>query len=418
MRRLPTTLLALALASLLASPAFAQGVTVSQEQSRAAQEVNRARAAAGQAPVTSNAALNTAAYRHSRYLGEEGQRGHYETLRHSPYYTAYSPADRAAALGYTGPVSENVGRKSFTATGTRTYLAVDNAIQWWLAAIYHRFSILNPRTVTLGYGPYYTSTRAYSTLDMGTDRTGAGPVVKWPVPNQTGVPTGFQNESPNPVAQWGRECTDESPCGYPVSVTWRQGEVRATSLTLRRADTGAAVYGYRLTPQNDQYHLWSVSLSFIPDRPLDHGVRYTATFAGEHTPVSGGDAIPFSHTWLFTAQHAPGVLLRSSPASYAKGAPRQGPISLAFTQPVRNYTLVATPYSQISYTGVGASLARSSDGTEVAFSFAKPAGETTTTVQLSPSAPLAANTTYRLRYAFADAWGRPQRGTLYFTTGP
>ncbi len=41
----------------------------------------------------------------------------------------------------------------------------------------------------------------------------------------------------------------------------------------------------------------------------------------------------------------------------------------------------------------------------------------TKTVSLQPTTTLAANTRYRLSYTLVDMWGRPQRGTLYFTTG-
>ena len=411
MRRPCALLLALALLILANTPALAGGVTVDQEQARALSEVNRIRAMAGLAPVARDPGLDMAAYMHSRYEGETGDTGHYETLSASPYYVGYAPKDRALKYGYTAAVGEDVYQSSFGSTGTRTYLPADNSIQWWMAAIYHRFPIIAPTTKHIGYGTYYKGTRAYSTLDFGKDSGLTGPVVRWPVPDQAGVMIGFNNEYPNPVAQFGATC----PCGYPASISWPQGTPSYTSVSMRRASDGAAVAGYILTPQNDKYHSWAKSLSFIPKAPLEYATTFSVTFEGQVTS-STGTVTPFSYAWSFTTQPAPGALVSSSPASGSSGVALQPGIVLDFSRPIRSYTLVPTPSSQLSYTGVGLSLARVSDGAEVGISIAQPITDTTTRVQLSPSAPLDAGTSYRLKYVLADEWGRSQSGSLSLTT--
>lgn len=411
MRRYYSLLLALVLLVLASPLALAGDLTVEQEQARALSEVNRIRAMAGAAPLSRDSGLDTAAYMHSRYQGETGETGHYETQSTSPYYVGYKTKDRALKYGYSAAVGENVYRSSFGSTGTRTYLSVDNSIQWWMAAIYHRFPIIGSTTQHIGYGPYYKGTRAISTLDFGKNYGLTGPVIRWPVPDQTGVIIGFQGESPNPVAQFGATC----PCGYPLSISWSQGSPSYTSITMKRASDGADVPGYILTPQNDQYHSWARSLSFIPKTPLEYATTYAVSFQGQVTS-STGTATPFSYTWSFTTQPAPGALVGSSPASGSSGVAQQPDIVLDFSQPIRSYTLVPTPSSQLSYTGVGVSLIRISDGAEVGINIVQPTTDTTRRVQLSPSVQLDAGTSYRLKYVLADEWGRAQSGSLSFTT--
>ncbi len=390
---------------------LADDVTVDQEQARALSEVNRIRTIAGLAPVTRDPGLDMAAHMHSRYQGETGETGHYETQSTSPYYVGYRPKDRALNYGYTAAVGEDVFRSSFGSTGTRTYLPADNSIQWWMAAIYHRFPIIAPTTQHIGYGPYYKGTRAISTLDFGKNYGLTGPVVKWPVPDQTGVIVGFQGESPNPVAQFGATC----PCGYPVSVSWPQGTPSYTSISMKRASDGTDVPGYILTPQNDQSHSRARSLSFIPQAPLEYGAAYAVSFEGQVTS-STGTATPFSYAWRFTTQPAPGALVSSIPASGASGVAIEPSVVLDFSQPIRSYTLVPTPSGQLSYTGVGMSLIRVSDGAEVGINITQPTTAPTKRVQLSPSVQLDAGTSYRLKYVLADEWGRSQSGSLSFTT--
>ncbi len=257
-------------------------------------------------------------------------------------------------------------------------------------------------------------------LDFGTDYALSGPVTRWPRPYQTGILTGFHNEQPNPVVQFGRTCTSTDPCGYPVSMTWYKGAVKYTSITLKRASDGLAISGYRLSPQNDQFHNWSTSLSFIPQKALAYNTKYTASFQGKFNPTYGSNpdnGTAFSYTWSFTTLPPPGKLVSSSPVNGATGTSQLPSISLSFSRSLRVYTLVGTPYSALRTGGIGMSLARASDGAELGIAIAQPTTTMTKTVSLQPTTTLAANTRYRLSYTLVDMWGRPQRGTLYFTTG-
>lgn len=415
MKQLRTLLLMLALITLaIPGTTLADGVTLSQEQQRAIDEINRYRRRVGVQPTTVSSKLHTSASNHARYIVETGEWGHYETITSSPYYTGYKSKDRAAHAGYTNDnVSENWMRQSFGTTGARTYLVVDNAIQWWMTGIYHRFPIVSPRTEHAGYGPYYKGDKASQILNFGTNWSLTGPLTRWPLKGQKGVGIELRGESPNPLEQFG----GAFPSGYPVSMTWYRGAVKDTSITMVRTRDGLSIPGYKLNPQNDVYHGYSTSLSFIPKAPLKYNTEYTVTFQGvfaANGDLNSGD--PFTHTWSFTTMPAPGKRTRSAPANNSTGAPLSPDISLTFNRPMRSYTLV--PYTGAPlWSSLGIKLVRASDGVPVNISITQPATARTQVVSLKPMSALQPNTRYRLDYTLADAWGRPQRGAIYFTTG-
>ena len=415
MTKLARTLgLAFLMLALLTPAADAAGITTAQEQQRARDETNRYRSMVGMPAVSSTSGLNSAAIGHARYVLQTGEHGHYESRTTSQYYIGYAPGDRARLYGYTNDsITENYYMGSLGARGTRTPLVTDNAMQWWMTAIYHRFPIVSPRTEHVGFGPYYLNGRAVQVLDFGGDYNKTGGVTRWPVTNQVGVGTRLDGESPSPVAQFG----GSFPTGYPVSMTWYRynANLRYTQMTLVRARDGANIDGYKLTPGNDQTKLsyYSTSLSFIPQNPLAFSTRYTATFKGSI------DGAAFSYQWSFTTMPAPGRLLESTPATGASNTPRVPNISLSFSQPVRTYTLVRSPYrGGLDANGVGISLVRASDGMEMGISITLPTTRTTKTVTFKPTVTLAPNTRYSAHFTLADAWGRPYRDAVHFTTQP
>ena len=114
---------------------------------------------------------------------------------------------------------------------------------------------------------------------------------------------------------------------------------------------------------------------------------------------------------------APGRLVKSIPATGATNTSRAPNLSLYFNQPVRTYTLVRSPYrGGLDSNGVGISLVRASDGVEIGTAITQPTTSTSKTVTFKPTATLAPNTRYTARFTLADAWGRPYRGTVHFTT--
>jgi uncharacterized protein YkwD len=413
MKTLRALALSAALLAFTATSIFAAGVTPAQEQTRARDEVNRIRTRVGVAAAASSSALNAAATTHAKYMVSANEYGHFETIRSDPYYRGYGPVDRGLYYGYSNSsVDENWKSDSLGSGGVRTPLTVDNAVQWWMSAIYHRFSIVSPQTEHVGYTANYVPGKSVSVLEMGKDYGAAGPVTRWPVPNQTGVGTRLDYESPNPVAQFG----GSFPTGYPVSMTWyRYGRsLRYTAMTMVRSSDGAPVDGFRMTPDNDTTKLsyYSTSLTFIPKAPLAYDTQYTVRFAGTF------DGAPFDHTWSFRTMIAPGWRTASAPANGATAVSRTPPLSLGFNRLMRTYTFVASPLSNgLQANGVGISLTREADGAEIPLSVSRPTATTARTVSFRPTTTLAATTRYRITYTLADQYGRPYRGVVTFTTG-
>ncbi len=409
MKTLATLFGALALLLVFTPIARADGVTLAQERQRAVDEVNRYRAQAGLTKVSVASPLNSAASGHARYQIETGELGHFETLKTNPLYVEYGPLERARRYGYTRTgVSEDWMGTSLGATGARTYFTADNSVQWWMSAIYHRLPIIRPGTSSIGYGTHRKDNLSVAVLNFGTNLNVAGPVVRWPRPNATGVGVFVKREFPNPLEKCG---LTSDTMGYPVSMSFHTGTVAATSVTMKRADSGLQVAGCNLTPANDQRHANAKSISIVPVQPLAYNTRYTVSFQGK---VNG---TAFNSIWSFTTMPGPGRLVSSSPTPGATGTTLQPTVALNFSLPIRSYTLVRSPYSQLGYTGLGASLSPAAGGREVGFTIVQPSGTATRAVYLKPSAALEPNTKYRVSFAFSDLWGRPQRGTVYFTTG-
>ncbi len=395
--------------------ARAAGITASAEQQRAAAEVNRYRQMAGQKTVGLSWALDKAATGHAGYMGHTGEFSHYESKTSSPYYVGRAPYDRALRFGYRNDsISEDILWQWIGSAGQRTYAGVDTSVQWWMGAIYHRFAILSPHTQSIGFGSYRVPGKVLYAMDFGGSYDRTGPKVRWPVPGQSGVDVGGENEYPNPLAPcYGSSAPTQY--GYPVSVSWYTGAVKLTSARLVRSSDGRAVAGCALSPQKDQYHSYSTSLSFVPRAKLAYGTRYTVTFKGVHS--SDGDlahGTAFAYSWSFTTEPPPAALSGSSPRSGATGVSLQPSVALYFSRPVRTYTFVAATQSQLGSGAVGVSLARS-DGSQIGISFVRPSAQTTTKVVLRPSSALARGTTYVVSFRFLDSWGRPVEGRVSFT---
>lgn len=280
---------------------LASASTTSDEQQRAVNDVNAYRQAVGMPPVSLRSSLNTASSKHSLYMYEADDFGHYEAHSSNPYYVAYSPTDRASKFGYTNQfVNEDI---LWTSSGSKgTPLLADTATQWWMGAIYHRFAIISPNTKHIGFGTHYAPNKNFAVMDFGGDYGDTGPIVRWPMPNQSGVPGSVSNELPNPLVPcYGNNAP--SKFGYPISISWFHGAVKYTSISLKNPRTGWQPQGCRLSPQNDQFHKYSTSLSFVPKYGLRYSTKYTVSFKGVY--ASDGDLSHgkwFSYSWSFTTQ--------------------------------------------------------------------------------------------------------------------
>lgn len=144
--------------------------------------INAYRRAAGVPPISLVDALSSNCWFHSRYMAEKNEITHNEDTT-SPWYTA---------AGQSCAQNSNVWLGS---DYNRPIWQPANAIDSWVASVGHRMWLLYPTTPAFGFS-FYTAAnnRAGASLDVlsnintGKDTSYAGWPVRYPAPNQTGIP--------------------------------------------------------------------------------------------------------------------------------------------------------------------------------------------------------------------------------------
>ncbi len=144
--------------------------------------VNAYRIAAGVPAVALIDSLSNNCWYHSRYMAEENEIAHSERTN-SPWYSAEGQScgqNSNVWLGseYSKPIWQPI-----------------HAINGWMDSVGHRMWLLYPTTPAFGFS-FYTANnnRAGSALDVlsrintSKDLTYAGWPVRYPAPNQTGIP--------------------------------------------------------------------------------------------------------------------------------------------------------------------------------------------------------------------------------------
>ena len=269
-------------------------------------KINRIRSYSGVAKLRYDARLKRAAYRHARYLGVNGEKGHTER-RGRAEYSGATPSDRIVRAGYhTRAVVENVsfGEKSYS-----------SSIDTLMATIYHRHGFLDFRVDSIGparAGRRYSvfvydmslstldrlcssSSRAsgrdyvydicsdrnkriskskFLSLIRGVERRSKS-IVKYPYNSQRGVPSRYRRERPDPISRIAN-------AGYPISILFNPSyyrSVKLKSFTLKSLN-GKPIKGRVLSSRNDRYKkLDRNAFVFVPLSPLKRG-GYEAHFTG------------------------------------------------------------------------------------------------------------------------------------------
>lgn len=281
-------------AGLLPSPALqpvtASGVSPSSRdaqrppspQQTALDLVNRYRVIAGAPPLALGDALNRSTAAHANYYvlnyGDPGLAGmglHYETVGR-PGFTGISWGDRARTAGYSNwAVDENIG---LVGNPQRT-------IDWFIGTINHRWNLLHPSAVHLGYG--VATKPAIDVFDIGF--SGSRPTVAlptlYPGDGQQNVPASADlRETPDPLPGIPR------PVGFPLTISFHVTDNASFTAYSVVDKAGQSVSLY--TAQKS----WLRSLALVPAQPLRPGETYTARVSGT---VNGQ---PFTKTWSFTTR--------------------------------------------------------------------------------------------------------------------
>jgi tetratricopeptide (TPR) repeat protein len=250
---------------------------------RALDAVNAARRSAALPPVSLESHLDDSARRHALYWlfnnaspDVVGLGIHHETAG-SPGFVGVNSWNRAAALGYP---NERIG-EDITHHGDPV-LAVGD----WVNSVYHRFAIVRPDLVAVGFGDAHVGPLVIEDMEFGFAPPARSAPVLYPGDGQAQVPAIFvDNELPDPVPAGQPRTT-----GYPVTADWGQADsVRLQSFTLHSA-AGAEAPGYVIGPSV----LSENSATLLPAAPLQAKTVYTATLSA----VVNGAAQTW--TWSFT----------------------------------------------------------------------------------------------------------------------
>jgi len=249
--------------------------------------LNRLRTGAGLRPMTLEPALGAAAMRHAVYVAHHPEAAHTE-MPGSSFFTAVHPWDRTAYFGYwQGGTAEVVAYEG----------PAELAVEGWLATLYHRIPLINPGSTLMGYGHAGEGALPeVEVIETGPGDYGAEPdPVRWPHPNQTGVPTGWPGlEGPDPF----RLYPDVSgPVGYTITLTWTDAVdgIVLSRWSLTRAD-GEEVACMSFSPAEDE-HL-EATVALIPYDPLRPETTYTVSMSGIVDAEPG--PVPFEERWSFT----------------------------------------------------------------------------------------------------------------------
>jgi uncharacterized protein YkwD len=253
---------------------------------------NWRREQAGLLAVTRNTAIDRAAQAHSTYQALN------DTITHTedgskPGFTGATTFDRLQAAGYSLSVPQGYAYGEVIASQTSTQGT--QAAEDLMAAIYHRFIILEPMFKEAGAGAGTgASGLTYVTVDFtanGLDRTLArGNVIVYPFSGQSDVPISFNSdqESPDPVPNQNR-------VGYPVSVhAALTSTLTVTTFTI--TPHGGTPLATRLLTSATDTDTPASAAAAIPLAALVSGKTYDVQFVG------AVDGVPVTRNWSFTAQ--------------------------------------------------------------------------------------------------------------------
>lgn len=251
--------------------------------------INLRRAQAGLSVLGRHAQIDSAAQAHSDYQAINNTITHGE-VRGNPGFTGVEPGERLSAAGYQLPANDYAYGEVIAARSTTQ--GVD-MVEDLLAAIYHRFAILEPMYKEIGVGAA-TNTAGYTYLTadlvaVGLDRGLPGTsVAVYPFPGQANVPAEFfsDSEEPDPVP-------NQNSVGYPISVHANlTSTLQVQSFTVKPRD-GQALSVRLLTRANDA-NTPASGAAIIPLARLAGATMYDVQFVGTL------DGASVSRVWSFT----------------------------------------------------------------------------------------------------------------------
>lgn len=252
--------------------------------------INYRRHQAGLSPLTRNLRLDRAAMGQSSYLKANSLVSHVQTVG-KPGFTGATLTDRLAASGYGFANTGHAYGEVIAATGSNSGF---NAADELVAAIYHRFVVLEPMSKQAGVAAISGRSETYFTADTTADGLdqglGVGHFITYPASAQADVPILFHNDGEKPEPVPGRH-----DVGFPVSVHADLLSSLQVQRFLLRPKGGTALPVQLLTSSLDPNTPTSAA-AIIPLEVLQPETTYEVQFVGRV------DGVQVARNWQFTTQ--------------------------------------------------------------------------------------------------------------------
>jgi uncharacterized protein YkwD len=272
--------------------------------------VNYFRHLAGVPTVTYDAILNDNCFQHARYMAENNHLTH----------------DQDPSLPYASEAGQVCAEKGNAWLGGATASPLwqpRHSIEGWMLSVGHRLWLLYPTTPTFGYG-FYTAANnragaaldALSAADFGADTAYPHWPVRYPAPEQQGVPAAI----------------------YPITLNWRYfgpaPVVTASQLTAAGSPIAHTVDTN--LPVNHK------GILVLPSAPLPANTTITVNVTGTY------DGAPFTYNWSFhtaptSSQHNLSQLLLPVPETHSPLANSPLANSPLANSPLANSPLANSP---------------------------------------------------------------------------
>ncbi len=252
--------------------------------------INYRRQQAGLAVPQRDARIDSAATAHAVYQQLNNVVTHDEVAGKTGF-SGTTATERLRAAGYPLGTALADGEVIAAISESDGFAAAEGL----LAAIYHRYLMLEPRFDQAGAGSAHRA-GGYYWLDVnfvatrGARGLGDARVAVWPAPGQSNVRTAFlsDEETPDPVP--GRNLV-----GYPLSVHADLGKtLRVSSFSVR--ENGGDPLDVRLLDGTTDTDTPPSAASIIPLSPLRSAIRHDVEFNGTL------DGTPLRLNWSFTTR--------------------------------------------------------------------------------------------------------------------
>ncbi|MFO0863583.1 MAG: CAP domain-containing protein [Gemmataceae bacterium] len=251
--------------------------------------VNQIRKTAGLAPVTLDPDLHRGCRNHARYLVLNANH---------PATAGLGAHDEDMTLPGATAEGKDAGKKAVIALGDHD---PRDAVDGWMATLYHRIPILEPNLKQVGFGLARGDRLGWITvLNLMSGKTRGRPhEVLYPVPDQSDVPLHFPpgGEVPDPIPE-----DKDKKAGYPITLffPYESPLVGATGRLEdgdgNRVDVWFSSPDKHANPKYDKHQGNTVCL--IPKDPLKAKTKYVVHVLGTRSGTK------WEKTWSFTTSDA------------------------------------------------------------------------------------------------------------------